>query len=77
MKNKCGEFIRIAHCSTGKHHFAKKILCGEPGCPVCGSLAAARNDNECVRKLEAGVCPDCGAPLAAFGDNGEDEEVQK
>jgi len=75
MKIKCGEFILIAHCSTGKHHFAKKILCGEPGCPICEKAIVARSESDCVRKLGAGVCPDCGAPLAAFGDNEEGEEV--
>jgi ssDNA-binding Zn-finger/Zn-ribbon topoisomerase 1 len=71
---KCGEFFRMVRCSTGKHYFGKKIFCGKPGCPICEQAAAAQRsaqkDNPVIRKLESGICPDCGAPLEECSGDG-------
>lgn len=48
----CGSKIILAQCETGKHHFAKKILCGKEWCPECG-----QDDSQTHRRRQARLLP--------------------
>ena len=50
-KPACGKWAVLAQCSSGKHHFAKKILCGKEWCPVCGENGSAVHKRRQARLL--------------------------
>ena len=50
----CG-WVLVAECSSGEHHFAKKLVCGKEWCGVCGednSAAHKRRQARILRKLQ-------------------------
>ena len=54
-KSACGGWAVVSECSTGKHHFAKKLLCGKEWCGPCGednSGAHKRRQARILPKLQ-------------------------
>ena len=52
---RCGAWAVLAECSSGLHHFAKRIVCGKEWCPECGqddSAAHKRRQSRLVPKLQ-------------------------
>jgi len=59
----CGSHFLRADCSTGLHHFGKKLFCGGEWCPVCGEDGSPVHKRRIARWLpkvqqltEAGYC---------------------
>lgn len=51
----CGGWSVLSECSSGEHHFAKRIVCGKEYCPECGqddSPAHKRRQSRLVPKLQ-------------------------
>jgi len=54
-KTSCGAWAVVSECSSGKHHFAKKLVCGKEWCSVCGqdnSAAHKRRQARILPKLQ-------------------------
>jgi hypothetical protein len=49
-QEKCGSFAQICHCSSGQHHFGKKIYCMQEWCPVCGKMESNAHKRRMARK---------------------------
>jgi len=47
----CGTRAVVAECSSGQHHFAKKLLCGREWCEVCGENNSAAHKRRQARLL--------------------------
>ncbi|KKM05705.1 hypothetical protein LCGC14_1751360, partial [marine sediment metagenome] len=50
-KSTCGAWAIVADCSSGQHHFAKKLVCGKEWCPDCGQDNSAANKRRQARIL--------------------------
>ena len=50
-KSACGAWAVVADCSSGKHHFAKKLVCGKEWCEVCGQDQSAAHKRRQARIL--------------------------
>lgn len=53
-KTSCGYYFSQLDCSTGLHHFGKKLFDGQEWCPVCGKMdspAHRRRIARCVSKV--------------------------
>lgn len=50
-KSTCGTWAIVTECSSGKHHFAKKIYCGKEYCEVCGEDDSASHKRRQARLL--------------------------
>jgi len=51
----CGAWAVVSECSSGLHHFAKKLVCGKEWCEVCGqgnSAAHRRRQARILPKLQ-------------------------
>lgn len=54
-KSSCGAWAVVSECSSGLHHFAKKLVCGKEWCEVCGkdnSAAHKRRQARILPKLQ-------------------------
>ena len=54
-RNYCGSWAIVSECSSGLHHFAKKLLCGREWCRDCGednSAAHKRRQARIMPKLQ-------------------------
>ena len=47
----CGSWAILSECSTGLHHFGKRILCGQEWCPDCGRKGSATHKRRQARLL--------------------------
>lgn len=50
-KTNCGSYALMSECSTGDHHFAKRIVCGREWCPECGENRSAAHNRRISRVL--------------------------
>jgi hypothetical protein len=51
----CGVWAVLSECESGKHHFAKRIVCGKEWCPECGhedSAAHKRRQSRLIKKMQ-------------------------
>lgn len=51
-KSSCGAWAIVSECSSGEHHFAKKLLCGKEWCAVCG-----QDDSAAHKRRQARILP--------------------
>ncbi len=49
--NKCGSLAIFTECESGQHHFAKKLLCNQEWCPVCGEDGSQAHQRRIARWL--------------------------
>jgi len=50
-KTTCGIWAVVSECSTGLHHFAKKLVCGKEWCEICGADGSAAHKRRQARIL--------------------------
>jgi len=50
-KPACGKWVVVAQCSSGEHHFAKRLYCCKEWCPVCGENGSAVHKRRQARLL--------------------------
>lgn len=50
-KSACGGYAIVAECSSGQHHFGKKLVCGREWCEVCGQDNSAAHKRRQARLL--------------------------
>ena len=48
-KSHCGSWFCHASCSTGLHHFGKRVVCGQEWCEVCGKDDSAAHRRRIAR----------------------------
>jgi hypothetical protein len=50
-KKGCGGYAQVSSCSTGKHHFGKKLFCNQQWCLICGKMDSAAHKRRMARKV--------------------------